>query len=141
MCVCVCLSYWCVSFLLVLVLIGRRSGPHTGVFNRDFACVVGLSKGNSYKKYVCQKYVGEVKGIFFVHFAAASLNGIVNGAMLCPCANSRGSRGSIMVDTFFPFYFILFFYLFMIGSRISLTPQCDASSFCACLQFYVVATH
>ena len=40
---------------------------------------VGLSKGgNSYKKYVCQKYVGEVKGIFFVHFAAASRN---NGAM------------------------------------------------------------
>ena len=92
------------SFVLVLVLIGRRREPHTGVFNRDFACVVGLSKGNSYKKYVC-----EVKGIFFVHFAAASRYGIANGAMRCPCANSRGSRGFHHGGYYFP---ILFYSLF-----------------------------
>ena len=81
---------------------------------------VGLSKGNPYKKYVCQKYVGEVqgdtyaharkqRGNFFVHFVAAAaksyrLSEWCNGDVLVQILEGRGS---IMVDTssfFFPLH-------------------------------------
>ena len=68
-------------------------------------CLKETHTKNSYAKNTWAKS----KEFFFVHFAAASRNGIANGAMRCPCANSRGSLGPIKVDPFFLFCFIVFF--------------------------------
>ena len=83
---------------------------------------VGLSKGNPYKKYVCEKYVGEVQGDTYAHackqrgnffeLQLLSRNGIANGAMRYPCANSRGSGFYHGGYFFFFSHFILFPFFF-----------------------------